>query len=66
MGRFTRGEMEAGTEARLIGLEEDETGVKIPVLERTEVESDHMHRRQIGQYNFICKGDEGFERKIEF
>ena len=48
--------MEAGREARLTGLEEDEHGVKIPVLGRSE-ESDHLHRRQIGQYNFICKGD---------
>ena len=51
--------MEAGREARLTGLEEDEHGVKIPVLGRSEEESDHLHRRQIGQYNFICKGDLG-------
>ena len=49
--------MESGREARLTGLEEDEHGVKIPVLGRSEEESDHLHRRQIGQYNFICKGD---------
>ena len=49
--------MEAGREARLTGLEEDNHGVKIPVLGRSEEESDHLHRRQIGQYNFICKGD---------
>ena len=48
--------MEAGREARLTGLEEDEHGVKIPVLRRTEEDSDHVHRRQIGQFNFICKG----------
>ena len=56
VGKFTRGEMVAGREARLTGLEEDEHGVKIPVLERREEDSDHLHRRQIGQYNFICKG----------
>ena len=51
--------MESGREARLAGLEEDENGVKIPVLGPSEEESDHLHRRQIGQYNFICKGDQG-------
>ena len=51
--------MESGREARLTGLEEDEHGVKIPVLGREEEGSDHLHRRQIGQYNFICKGDTG-------
>ena len=49
--------MEAGREARLTGLEEDEHGVKIPILRKTEEDSEHLHRRQIGQYNFICKGD---------
>ena len=49
--------MEAGREARLTGLEEDEHGVKIPVLRSTEEDSDHVHRRQIGQFNSICKGD---------
>ena len=58
VGKFTRGEMESGREARLTGLEEDEHGVKIPVLRSSE-ESDHLHRRQIGQYNFICKGNMG-------
>ena len=51
--------MESGREARLTSLEEDEHGVKIPVLGREEEGSDHLHRRQIGQYNFICKGDTG-------
>ena len=59
VGKFTRGEMEAGREARLTGLEEDEHGVKIPVLRRTDEDSDHVHRRQIGQFNFICKGGLG-------
>ena len=49
--------MEAGREARLTGLEEDEHGVKIPVLRSTEEDSDHVHRRQIGPFNSICKGD---------
>ena len=40
--------MEAGREARLTGLEEDEHGVKIPVLRSTEEDSDHVHRGQIG------------------
>ena len=62
MGKFIRGEMETGLEARLTGLKEDEHGVKIPVLRRTEEDRDHVHRRQIGQFNFICKGDMGILR----
>ena len=56
VGKFNKGEMEAGQEARLTGLEEDEHGVKIPILRKTEEDSEHLHRRQIGQCNFICKG----------
>jgi len=55
VGKFNKGEMEAGQEARLTGLEEDEHGVKIPILRKTEEDSEHLHRRQLGQYNFICK-----------
>ena len=38
----------------MVDLGQDAHGVKVPVLVRTS--NDHVHRRQIGQFNFICKG----------
>ena len=47
--------MVEGVEHVMVDLKEDEHGVKIPVLEKV-LGSDHVHKRQIGEYNFICKG----------
>ena len=57
LGSFSAGLMVEGVEHVMVDLKEDEHGVKIPVLEKV-LGSDHVHKRQIGEYNFICKGSE--------
>merc|ERR1719323_2200388 len=54
LGSFSAGLMVEGVEHVMVDLKEDEHGVKIPVLEKV-LGSDHVHKRQIGEYNFICK-----------
>ena len=43
-GSFIDGVMETGQECVMVDLEEDENGVKIPVIERSNSHSDHVHR----------------------
>ena len=52
-GSFERGVLVSGCECRVTGVREDEAGVLVPELETC---SSHTHVRQIGRYNFICKG----------
>ena len=54
LGHFSDGQMEAGQEHFLAGLQEDQQGVKVPTFQRAE--QLHLHRRQIGRYNYICDG----------
>ena len=56
VGTFSNGVMVCGQACQMVDLEEDDHGVKIPVLVRSNLHSDHVHYRQIGLYNFICKG----------
>jgi len=68
-GSFANGVMEAGQESELIDLDEDEYGVKIPVIEKSKFHSDQVHRRQIGFYNHICKDPtaaDPFESKMVY
>ena len=54
-GSFERGVLVSGSECRVAGVREDEAGVLVPELEAADTCS-HTHVRQIGRYNFICKG----------
>ena len=54
-GSFERGVLVSGCECRVSGVREDEAGVLVPELETADTCS-HTHVRQIGRYNFICKG----------
>ena len=54
VGQFCGGVMVAGREKVVVGVREDSAGVKVPVFERSH--SDHLHRRQIGCYDYICDG----------
>ena len=54
-GSFERGVLVSGCECRVAGVREDEAGVLVPELETADTCS-HTHVRQIGRYNFICKG----------
>ena len=55
VGQFNEGQMEAGQAGWLVGLEEGRGGVKVPTIQRSEA-AEHLHRRQIGRYNYICDG----------
>ena len=55
-GSFERGVLVSGCECRVAGVREDEAGVLVPELETADTCSSHTHVRQIGRYNFICKG----------
>ena len=55
VGQFSDGQMVEGQAGWLVGLEEGRGGVKVPSLQRSEA-TDHLHRRQIGRYNYICDG----------
>ena len=54
-GSFERGVLVSGSECRVAGVREDEAGVLVPELEAAN-NCSHTHVRQIGRYNFICKG----------
>ena len=57
LGQFSDGQMVAGREHRLSGLLEDERGVKVPTFQRSDSPDHlHLHRRQIGRYDYICDG----------
>ena len=57
VGHFQHGQMEAGQEHLLAGLQEDHLGVKVPTFQRAETADHlHLHRRQIGRCNYICDG----------
>ena len=55
VGQFNEGLMVAGQAGWLVGLEEGRDGVKVPTFQRSEA-AEHLHRRQIGRYNYICDG----------
>ena len=57
LGEFSDGQLVAGQEGWLVGLEENQLGVKVPTFQRSHTgDLPHLHRRQIGRYNFICDG----------
>ena len=49
-GSFIDGVMETGQECVMVDLEEDENGVKIPVIERSNSHSDHVHRFKLTRF----------------
>ena len=56
-GQFARGQMVAASQHLLAGLQEDERGVKVPTFQRPQTPGHHhLHRRQIGCYDYICEG----------
>ena len=58
LGQFSDGQMVAGREHRLTGLQEDERGVRVPTFQRSDSPDHlHLHRRQIGRYDYICDGN---------
>ena len=54
LGQFSDGVMISGREHVVVGLKEDSCGVKVPVFDKSP--TDHLHKRQIGCYNYICDG----------
>ena len=53
LGQFSDGVMEKAQEACIVGMEENDTGIKIPSFSSP---NGHMHVRQIRTFNHICSG----------
>ena len=54
VGQFSDGVMLTAREHSLLNVEEDNYGVKVPRFRKSA--RDHLHKRQIGCYNYICHG----------
>ena len=53
LGEFRDGVMEKAQEAFIVGMEENDNGIKVPTYSRP---NGHMHVRQIRTFNHICSG----------
>ena len=64
LGQFSDGVMISGREHVVVGLKEDSCGVKVPVFDKSP--TDHLHKRQIGCYNYICDGRGTFSLRLRW
>ena len=53
LGEFRDGVMEKAQEACIVGMEENDTGIKVPTYSSP---NSHIHVRQIRTFNHICSG----------
>jgi len=54
VGTFSKGTMQSAQQAQIESIIEHESGIKIPIFSRP---TGHVHTRQIGNFDIICKGD---------